>query len=128
MNEIVQKLFKINGRHYNDYMPVGLKIHQKLWWYLVPGTTIKVRWPRGEVKVGPSHREGWSGVGEYFEYVHSADPNDFYREELERLVGRQGIHWDWGLSGNDAADDCLTIKICRGKDKWAAYFLLKWAS
>ena len=127
MNVILHKLIKINGRHYNDYMPVGLKIWQKLWWRLVPGTVIKVRWPRGTIVIDDRDPR-WYDVGANRVEIGSADPNDFYREELERLVGRQGFHWDWGFVGNDVADDCLTIKICRSRAKWAPYFLLKWAS
>lgn len=122
---IHQMLFKVDGRHYNDWMPVGLKLRQKLWWYFVPGTTIKVRWPRGTIVVDQGDPR-WYDVGASRVETGSADPNDFYREELERLVGRQGWHWDWGLVGDDVSNDCLTIRICRNRAQWASYFGLKW--
>ena len=93
----------------------------------MPGVVVNVAWPKGPVKVGPSHRDGWSGYGPEFEYVDSADPNDHYREELEKLVGRQGWDWNWGLRDNDVNNNTLTIKIRSGKTKHASYFLLKWS-
>lgn len=60
-------------------MPCGLNLYDKLWWRFMPGVTINVAWPKGKIKVGPSHRDGYSGYGPEFEYVDSADPNDFYR-------------------------------------------------
>ena len=111
-----------------EWMPCQLSLIEKLWWRFMPGVVINVRWPRGEVRVGPSHRQGWSGVGEYFEYVESADPNDHYRPELTKLVGRQGWDWQWGMGGQDATEDRLTIKIRRKHARWASYFALRWGS
>jgi hypothetical protein len=93
----------------------------------MPGVVINVAWPKGQVQVGPSHRHGWAGVGEYFEYVDSADPNDHYRPELTKLVGKQGIHWNWGMTDRDATDNRLTIKIIKSKAKYASYFAIKWS-
>jgi hypothetical protein len=92
-------------------VPWQLSWWERLWWRFVPGVVISVRWPRGQVRVGPSHREGWSGMGEYFEYIDSADPNDHYRPWLEQHVGRQGWDWNWGMVDQDATRDRLTIKI-----------------
>ena len=100
-------------------------ILERLWWRFIPGVTIDVKWPVGQVKVGPSHRDGWCGLGPYFEYVYSADPNDHYRPELTRLVGKQGIHWNWCISHTDV--DRLTIKIIKSKAKYASYFAVKWS-
>jgi hypothetical protein len=80
----------------------------------------------GQVKVGPAHRDGWSGYGPEFEYVDSADPNDHYRPELTKLIGKQGIHWNWGMANRDATDNRLTIKIIKSKAKYASYFAIKW--
>ena len=111
----------------NRWLPCGLNIKDTLWWYLMPGVTINVAWPKGQIKVGPSHRDGYSGYGPEFEYVDSADPNDFYRPELTKLVGKQGIHWNWGMADNDVTENRLTIKIIKSKAKYASYFALKWA-
>jgi len=108
------------------HMPVTLNIIGQIWWRFVPGTVVNVRWPRGQVKVGPSHRDGWSGIGEYFEYVESADPNDHYRPFLEKHVGKQGWDWDWGMADRDATDNRLTIKIRRKHEKYATMIALMW--
>ena len=124
---------EIKGLHrwqfgeYCHWMPCGLNIRDKLWWRFMPGVVITVKWPTGKIKVGPSHRDGWSGIGEYFEYVDSADPNDHYRPELTKLVGKQGIHWNWGMADRDATDNRLTIKIIKSKAKYASYFAIKWS-
>jgi hypothetical protein len=93
----------------------------------MPGVVINVRWPRGEVRVGPSHRQGWSGVGEYFEYVESADPNDHYRPFMETHIGRQGWDWNWGMGSHDATEDRLTIKIRQRHSKYATIIAMMWS-
>lgn len=109
------------------WMPCGLNFYEKIWWRFMPGVIINVAWPTGQVKVGPSHRDGYSGYGPEFEYIDSADPNDHYRPELTKLVGRQGIHWNWGMADRDASDNRLTIKIIKSKAKYASYFAIKWS-
>jgi hypothetical protein len=111
----------------NHWLPCGLNLMDKLWWRFMPGTVINVRWPKGQVKVGPSHREGWSGYGPEFEYVDSADPNDHYRPFLEKNVGRQGWDWNWGIADRDATDNRLTIKIRSKHAKWATMATLQWS-
>jgi len=96
------------------------------WWHWMPGVTINVAWPTGKVKVGPSHRDGWSGYGPEFEYVDSADPNDHYRPWLEKNVGKQGWDWNWGLRDNNAAENRLTIKVRKKHAKWATMAALLW--
>jgi len=108
------------------WMPCGLNLYDKLWWRFMPGVVINVAWPKGQVKVGPSHRDGYSGYGPEFEYVDSADPNDHYRPELEEHVGRQGWDWNWGVGGTDVSENRLTIKIIKSKAKYASYFAIKW--
>lgn len=93
----------------------------------MPGVKIKVRWPKGQVRVGPSHRQGWSGVGEYFEYIDSADPDDHYRPWLEENIGRQGWDWDWLMTDNDVANNQLTIKIRQKYQEHAIILALKWS-
>ncbi len=100
-------------------------IWYQLWWRYMPGVTVTVRWPSGLVRVGPSHRLGWAGVGEYFEYVDSADPNDHYRPYLEQYIGRQGWDWDWRI--DDLANNTLTIRLRRRHQRHASVLALKWA-
>ena len=110
------------GSIYFIEMPSNFLV--KLWWRYMPGVVINVKWPTGQIKVGPSHRLGWSGVGEYFEYVDSADPNDHYRPWLEKHVGRQGWDWNWSIDG--AGGNRLTIKIRRKYSKYATIAAIQW--
>ena len=109
----------------SGWMPCGLNFYEKIWWRFMPGVIINVAWPKGKVKVGPSHRDGYSGYGPEFEYVDSADPNDHYRPWLEEHVGKQG--WDWNWGGKDVSLNRLTIKIIKSKAKYASYFAIKWS-
>lgn len=97
----------------------------KIWWTVVPGTNVIVKWPVGEVVVGPGSRN-WSGMGPAQELVMSADPNDHYRPWLEKYVGKQGQDWDWKMLDNDATNNTLTIKFRRGCRHWASIVALKW--
>ena len=92
-----------------------------LWRYPI---RIAVQWPRGLIKVSPSHKLGWNGIGDYFEYVESADPNDHYRPWLEANVGRQGRDWNWGVL---AEVDKLEIMFKQQHKKTAIFLALKWA-
>jgi len=121
---------EINGLFFfshGQFLPCGLNLKDKLWWRFMPGVTINVAWPKGKVRVGPSHRDGWSGYGPEFEYVDSADPNDFYRPWLEEHVGKQGWDWNWGMADTDATKNRLTIKIRRKHEKYATIAALKWS-
>lgn len=121
----IKSLFRLpSGR----YLPCGLNIWQRLWWRFMPGVVINVRWPAGEIIVNhedPRWRD-WGGAV-WINLGFSADPNDHYRHELEQLVGKQGVHWNWGMANNDAADNRLTIKIIKSKARYASYFSLKWS-
>ena len=110
------------------YMPCGLNIYQKIWWRFVPGETINVRWPSGNIVVDHNHPK-WQDMGGavWVDLGFSADPNDHYRPELEELVGRQGRHWNWGIANNDVVENRLTIKIVRSRAKYASYLAMKWA-
>jgi hypothetical protein len=120
----IKKLFEFRkGR----YLPCGLNIVEQLWWKFMPGVVINVKWPKGQIKVGPSHRDGWSGVGPEFEYVDSADPNDHYRPWMEEHVGRQGWDWNWGMADRDATDNRLTIKIRQKYKECAIIAKLQWS-
>jgi len=107
-----------SGKH----IPMGLNILDRLWWRFMPGVVINVAWPKGQVKVGR-----WSCVGEYFEYVDSADPNDHYRPWMEHYVGRQGWDWNWGLADRDATDNRLTIKIRQRHARYATIAAIRWS-
>ena len=128
--EVVMSQKEIKGLFFfrNQYwMPCGLNFKEKLWWWLMPGVTINVKWPKGQIKVGPSHRDGYSGYGPEFEYVDSADPNDHYRPWMEEHVGKQGWDWNWGIADRDATDNRLTIKIRRKHAKYATIAALRWS-
>ena len=122
-----REIYGIHWFHRSSWMYCGLTIKDKLWWRFMPGVVINVAWPKGQVKVGPSHRDGYSGYGPEFEYIDSADPNDHYRPWLEKYAGKQGIHWNWGMADRDATDNRLTIKIIKSKAKYASYFAIKWS-
>jgi hypothetical protein len=98
----------------------------KLWWRYMPGTIIKVRWPRGDVIIDENHPKWDWTVGPSLYRIESADPNDHYRPDLEEKIGHQGWDWHWILDDRDVIDNCLTIKIRKKHAKWASYFSLKW--
>lgn len=115
-------LMLIPEHWHNHRVKVEMKLVTRIWWRWMPGTEITVCWPRGSITIDdPFYTMSttpWT--------VESADPNDHYRPELERLVGRQGRDWDWCMKDCDVARDRLTIKFRRGKDRWGTYFALKW--
>ena len=113
----VNGLFRLpSGR----YLPCGLNIVQKLWWWFVPGVVINVRWPVGEIRIRQEALGTW-------DYVRSADPNDHYRPWMEQYVGRQGWDWNWGMADRDATDNRLTIKIRQKYAEYATIAQMRWA-
>lgn len=119
----IKKLFEFRkGR----YLPCGLNIREVLWWKFVPGVVVNVKWPTGDVIVGPDSR-AWSGMGPMRELVFSSDPNDHYRPWLEEHVGRQGWDWNWGMADRDAIDNRLTIKIRQKHASCATVLALRWS-
>ena len=123
----IKKLIKIKGKHYNHYMPCGLNIRERLWWWLMPGVCIKVRWPKGKIAVDHNDPRWVDLGGAVWVEFDSADPNDFYRPWMEQHVGRQKWDWDWGFVGNDASDNCLTIKVRQKHAKYATIMSMMWA-
>lgn len=122
----IKKLVRIQGKGYHHYMPCGLNIRDKLWWWLVPGVIIKVRWPRGMIVIDHDDPR-WVDLGGATRVeIDSADPNDHYRPWLEANVGKQKWHWDWGFVGNDVNENCLTIKIVRSKTICATMVTMLW--
>ena len=104
----------------NDVLRARLQMLEKfnvldhIWWKLMPGVTISVRWP-----------VGWTKPDHLGNQANSADPNDHYRPELERVVGKQGWDWYWKVDPNDV--DSLIIKFRKSKENYASYFALKWS-
>ena len=87
---------------------------EKFWWSVVPGQVIEVKWPNG-----------YTEPDDNLKFFQSADPNDHYRPELERLVGVQG--WDWEWKVGNIGRNTLLIKFRRGKTKYAPYLAMKWS-
>lgn len=92
---------------------------ESLWWKWVPGTTITVKWPTGQVDLRdrPGILTSWE----------SADPNDHYRPWLEKNIGRQGRDWQWSIGTIKDTDDTLLIKIRKKHEHAALVALIKWA-
>lgn len=107
-------------------VPRGLTFLERLWWRFVPGEVIKVRWPRGKIKVNADDTKYGknSSVGSVI--FESTDPNDFYRPWLEANIGKQGWDWQWGLGPFDVNDNKLTIKIRKKYCKHKLTILLMW--
>ena len=90
-----------------------------LFWKYGSGPTITVKWPVGWV-VLHVFPDGSQTSAE------SADPNDHYRPWMEKNVGRQNRDWIWGMRGNNAAENRLTIKFRKSKAKWATMAAILW--
>lgn len=98
-----------------------------IFWYLVPTVEFKVKWPVGEIVVGPDD-PGWDwALGATYQSYMSADPNDHYRPWLEKNVGKQSLHWDWRLINSDALANRLTLRVRRDKAKYATIAAVRWA-
>jgi len=106
--------------YHNFRIKVALKWYNSLWWKLMPGTTVKVKWPVGWAVVNDDGQGGQVSV-------ESADPNDHYRPWMEKNVGKQGWDWDWSMVDNDIAANQITIKFRRKKEQWATIAMLKWS-
>ena len=125
-NREIKGLYFIGKLKRQIIMPCGFNLWQKIWWMFVPGVVVNVKWPSGEVVVGPNSRN-WSGMGPAQELIYSSDPNDHYRSFLEKHVGKQGVQWQWGMADTDATFNRLTIKIVRSKAQYATLIGLKWS-
>ena len=90
----------------------------------MPGVTIKVKWPVGNVIVLPTDDGFDWAVGTTPQEIFSADPNDHYRPWLEANVGRQGWDWNWRIASTDG--NILAIKFRRGREHWASVAALRW--
>lgn len=121
--------------HYG--VKVSMKFINKLWWKLIPGVIVKVKWPSGEIIAGPalqcivwpgSEDPRWRDWGDTA-YVRfdSSDPNDHYRPWLEKNIGRQGWDWDWALTDDDMTKNQVTIRIRRKHRHYVPLLALKWS-
>jgi len=91
---------------------------------------IIVKWPVGEVMVGPNSKnhDGVYG-GAWYQLVESSDPNDHYRPVLEKYVGRQRVDWDWGhmfIYSEGTFRDEMEIMFKKKHEKLATYYKLLW--
>ena len=112
---------------HNHRAKVTLPLIKQLWWKLMPGVTIKVKWPNGEIIVDDSDPR-WEDIGgATMMKFHSADPNDHYRPWMEENVGKQGWDWDWCMTDDDVSKNRLTIKFRRRREHHAIVASLKWA-
>lgn len=120
----IKNLFQLPS---GQYLPCGLNLYQKLWWRFMPGVVINVRWPKGKITVDHNDPR-WADLGGavWIEF-ESADPNDWYRPDLERWVGRQGWDWNWGMANTDATENRLTIKIRQKYTEYATILALRWS-
>lgn len=113
----IKKMFFWSNSH---WLPCGLNIREQLWWRLMPGVVINVKWPKGRVVL----HEDTDGSAVSTE---SADPNDHYRPWMEQHVGRQGWDWDWGIANTDLSENRLTIKFRRKHASHATIATLRWS-
>ena len=93
----------------------------RVWWRLMPGTTFKVKWPVGAII--EEFEDQYKTNGSLF----SSDPNEHYRPFLEKYVGRQGWDWDWAMIDTDITENLLTVKLRRGKEKYATLLAMRWS-
>ena len=123
--KMIKGLFRISK---DRYLPCGLNMWQVLWWKFIPGVTVNVRWPSGEIVAGSGPEDprwhDWGGAA-YIRY-ESADPNDHYRPYLEKNVGKQGWDWNWGIA-DSISSDRLIIKIRRKHARHASIIGLMWS-
>lgn len=96
-------------------------------WHLFPTVDVSLKWPVGMITVDPDHPKWDWTLGATLQEGFSADPNDHYRPWLEKHVGKQGWDWDWNMVGNDVADNRLTLRIRRGKSKYATLAAVMWS-
>jgi len=118
--------FSYGGGRYLRFTEGPRKFYDRLWWRFIPGTKVKLRWPVGKIVVGYGDPK-WYDCGATWVEVDSADPNDFYRPWLEKHVGRQGWHWNWTMEDNDAAENKLTLKVCKSRAKYATLAGIQWS-
>ncbi len=128
MRKTIFKKSMFSPYYYHNYgIKVALKWYNTIWWKLMPGSIIKVRWPVGLITIAEDDpRWDWT-IGPSKYKVESADPNDHYRQWMEQNVGKQGWDWDWCMRDNDITENKLTIKFRKSKEHFATMALLRWS-
>jgi hypothetical protein len=96
----------------------SMPLIERLYWRWFGGPIITVKWPVGWVLL--HENPDGSQVS-----TESADPNDHYRPQLEKMVGKQGRDWDWAIGS--VLGNKLNIIFTKRKADWATYFVLKWS-
>lgn len=100
-----------------------------VWWKIVPGTIITVKWPRGSPRWIPMEY-----LNPHFDLTSdSADPNDHYRPTLEHYCGKQFVGWHWkavvgihNVNTYECTVDFIEIKFRFDKKQWASLLALRW--
>lgn len=100
-------------------MNVRSGLIEKLWWKFMPGTIIKVKWPKNEWVTVHTWSDG------SVEQKCTNDPNYHYRPWLEKNAGKQGIDWNWKIAPWPE-DSALYIKFRKGKEQWSSVAGLLW--
>lgn len=97
----------------------------KLWWHLMPGDTVKVKWPSGNIVVDHNDPR-WVDMGGavWVDLGFSSDPNDHYRHWMEEKVGRQGWDWDWVLAPDNSNE--IIIKVRKKHSQHATMIGIMW--
>jgi len=105
-----------------------LPIVDALWWKFTQGPEIVVKWPVGTVFVVDDEDPRWDWtMSAKYQTFESADPNDHYRPDLEKNIGRQGVDWNWKMGNWDATNNTLTIKFRKKHEAAAIMYKLKWS-
>ena len=78
-------------------------------------------WLRQEVEIPWPH--GWTPQDHLGNSALTADPNEWYREWLEKHVGRQNWTWDWDIG---STGDPYTLVLKFRNPKHATLFTLTW--
>lgn len=108
---------------FTDFKKYTLPDLKDKWWWKRAALSITVRWPVGDIEVGPN-RPGWNGLlGQSRQWITSSDPNDHYRPWLEEHVGEQHKDWDWKLAKDNVN---LVIGFAKGKEEYAVQASLMW--
>lgn len=96
--------------------------YNRLWWQWMTGYELILPWP-----------DGWVYLDNHI--AREATPDDAYKLWFDENVGKQGIDWDWFqhprfsayiLNVPRYANDCILIKIRKGKGAAATLAKLTW--
>lgn len=122
LKSMVANAFRYRGIKHLPRMMWG-----RFWWRYIPGVTVKVKWPVGEIVVDHNDPRWYDIGGAARIKFESADPNDHYRPWMEANIGRQGWDWDWKLRDDDVSENMLTIRIRKKHEKQATEVAMRWS-